>query len=247
MSYWFPHDCNARNDVKLMALHTSYGLAGIGFYWCLIEYMHEGLDPNIPDEDLQLLMQTFKEGEETCKQMLSKCLALGLLCYRDDKQTIYSPRAEEQINKRSSIVEKRKEAGRKGGKKSKYPHIKDSEQKKKAIAKQKKANRNQRRGEESRVNIYGGNSVGVDHRLFGEYVRISGRRINNPEIYVNSLRSLLKKFSEEQIVHAWVSMAKDAWLNGDNPQGVRYFDIEFGLRPKKVEKHLTNFQEKTNG
>lgn len=38
---YFSHDCNARNDRKLINLRMQHGMNGIGIYWCLIEMLYE--------------------------------------------------------------------------------------------------------------------------------------------------------------------------------------------------------------
>lgn len=41
MNYYFPHDYHARHDPKLLALRRRHGLAGLGAYWCLVEFLYE--------------------------------------------------------------------------------------------------------------------------------------------------------------------------------------------------------------
>jgi len=38
---YFPHDYHARHDPKLLALRRRHGLAGLGAYWCLVEFIYE--------------------------------------------------------------------------------------------------------------------------------------------------------------------------------------------------------------
>jgi uncharacterized protein YdaU (DUF1376 family) len=40
-NYYFSHDYNARNDVKLQKVLKELGLEGIGLYWCLVEMLYE--------------------------------------------------------------------------------------------------------------------------------------------------------------------------------------------------------------
>ncbi|MEG2679009.1 MAG: DUF4373 domain-containing protein [Oscillospiraceae bacterium] len=48
-AYYFPHDCNARNDPKILALRSVFGAEGYGIYWMLIEILREQ-----PDYKLQV-------------------------------------------------------------------------------------------------------------------------------------------------------------------------------------------------
>ena len=43
-AYYFPHDCNARNDPKILALRSVFGAEGYGVYWMLIEILREQPD-----------------------------------------------------------------------------------------------------------------------------------------------------------------------------------------------------------
>lgn len=43
-AFYFSHDLNARNDPKILALRSVYGMEGYGRYWVLIEMMREQAD-----------------------------------------------------------------------------------------------------------------------------------------------------------------------------------------------------------
>ncbi|MDY6833798.1 MAG: DUF4373 domain-containing protein [Chloroflexota bacterium] len=40
-TFYFSHDCNARNDLKITRLRYKYGMEGVGIYWCLVEMLYE--------------------------------------------------------------------------------------------------------------------------------------------------------------------------------------------------------------
>lgn len=40
-TYYFSHDYNARNDLKITRLRHKYGMEGLGVYWCLVEMLYE--------------------------------------------------------------------------------------------------------------------------------------------------------------------------------------------------------------
>lgn len=40
-SFYFSHDCNARNDNKIIAMRAKYGAEGYGLYWMIIEILRE--------------------------------------------------------------------------------------------------------------------------------------------------------------------------------------------------------------
>jgi hypothetical protein len=38
---YFPHDCHARNDRKIVNLIMKHGMEGVGIFWCLVEMLYE--------------------------------------------------------------------------------------------------------------------------------------------------------------------------------------------------------------
>lgn len=40
-SFYFPHDYNARNDPKMIALRMKEGMEGLGIYWAIVELLYE--------------------------------------------------------------------------------------------------------------------------------------------------------------------------------------------------------------
>ena len=40
-TFYFSHDYNARNDIKIQALLVEHGAAGYGVYWIIVEILHE--------------------------------------------------------------------------------------------------------------------------------------------------------------------------------------------------------------
>jgi Cys-tRNA synthase (O-phospho-L-seryl-tRNA:Cys-tRNA synthase) len=47
-SYYFSHDSNARNDVKIIKLRREMGLEGYGIYWCIIETLRDTSEYKLP-------------------------------------------------------------------------------------------------------------------------------------------------------------------------------------------------------
>lgn len=47
-SYYFSHDANARNDIKIIKLRRELGLEGYGAFWCVIEILRETNDFKLP-------------------------------------------------------------------------------------------------------------------------------------------------------------------------------------------------------
>ena len=67
-SYYFSHDSNARNDVKIIKLRRQLGLEGYGLYWCLIEMLRDTPDYKLPIDaidDIAFSLNITKEKVET--------------------------------------------------------------------------------------------------------------------------------------------------------------------------------------
>ena len=43
-AYYFSHDSNARNDLKMIKLRRIMGFEGYGIFWCIIEILRETKD-----------------------------------------------------------------------------------------------------------------------------------------------------------------------------------------------------------
>lgn len=51
-SFYFSHDSNARNDVKIIKLRRQLGIEGYGIYWCLIEMLRDAPENKLPIESI---------------------------------------------------------------------------------------------------------------------------------------------------------------------------------------------------
>lgn len=52
-AYYFSHDSNARNDVKIVKLRRMLTLEAYGAYWCLIEMLRESSTYSLPISSLE--------------------------------------------------------------------------------------------------------------------------------------------------------------------------------------------------
>lgn len=67
-SYYFSHDSNARNDVKVIKLRRQLGLEGYGLYWCLIEMLRDTPEYKLPItsiDDIAFSLNISKEKVDT--------------------------------------------------------------------------------------------------------------------------------------------------------------------------------------
>lgn len=102
--YYFPHDYNARNDLKLQDVLIEMGVEGIGIYWCVIEtlYEHGGI---IPLRQCKSIAFALHVDCETVERLVGN---YGL--FSNDGENMWSDGALKRLNKRKDISDKRKQA-----------------------------------------------------------------------------------------------------------------------------------------
>lgn len=117
--YYFPHDYEANNDPKILALIGAFGAAGYGIYWRLIELLHSESDHKIKKKEYvyQAIAKQMLVDASVIKDLLNYACEVCELLEENDG-FYWSNRVLRNFEKRSEISEKRREAGRIGGKKS---------------------------------------------------------------------------------------------------------------------------------
>lgn len=113
-TYYFSHDCNARNDEKILVMRSIYGLEGYAMYFMIIEILREQADFKLKDTKYlpNALAVQLGTDVEIVKKFLDDCCNEFNLFVREDG-FIYS----ESLNRRMGIIDeiskKRKEAAAK--------------------------------------------------------------------------------------------------------------------------------------
>jgi len=81
-AYYFPHDSNARQDVKILKLRIKHGWAGYGLYWGIIEALRSQ-DNHSLDADPELISLAVGCSINELQPILETCLNVGLLVKRN--------------------------------------------------------------------------------------------------------------------------------------------------------------------
>lgn len=109
---YFPHDTDASNDMKMQSLLSLCGIAGIGFYWYIIERIYKENDfmLDVSDaETVQILCRNMSVTQQKYNRYLEVCLKYGLFDKNLYKES--GKLCSDGIMKRAKVVvEKRKEA-----------------------------------------------------------------------------------------------------------------------------------------
>jgi hypothetical protein len=109
-AYYFSHDSNARNDLKIMKIRRTLGLEGYGIYFCLIEILRDQKDFCFQLDSLVDIAYSLGTSEEKIKTVVT---AFDL--FEVHENTFFSARLIRSMDKYKSLSQKRIEAGKKGG------------------------------------------------------------------------------------------------------------------------------------
>lgn len=127
-SNWCPHDLDTTADPKIVALLGKYGAVGYAVFWRLTELLHKEQDHRISADDefiLEAIAGQFKITSEEVLQVVEYAVRPCKLFNRVDGY-LYSNRVLRNVGRKNEIVEKRREAGSKGGKSKAFNKHKQS-------------------------------------------------------------------------------------------------------------------------
>jgi len=141
-AFYFTHDYNARNDVKMQEMMMDMGCEGIGIYWCIVEMLYENggklplaytkniawslhLDTNECDVVMQnscnVNANAMQDDANACANVMQKKssgnkvekIIFNYDLFKNDGEFFWSESVLIRLEKRKSIVEKRKNAAAK--------------------------------------------------------------------------------------------------------------------------------------
>lgn len=115
-AYYFSHDANARNDVKIVKLRRVLGLEGYAIYFCLIEILREQKDHKLPIESISDIAYDLHTSEEKIKSVISG-FDLFLIEGQNEDQKFFSARLLRSMGEYNSKKLKLSESGKKGNEK----------------------------------------------------------------------------------------------------------------------------------
>lgn len=109
-SYYFPHDCNARTDEKVLKLRAKFGWEGYGIFWAIVETLSETSDGyfELDEEAIGGLSLSIGVAIDKLKEILDYLIKIKLLSTNNSQ--FFNRRILEHIELRKSFVV----AGRKG-------------------------------------------------------------------------------------------------------------------------------------
>lgn len=111
---YFDHDASASTDPKIMQLRLECGGAAVDAYWYLVEQMHreEGAICIGDAGALRVHCHTLCAEKDEFKTWILAMISVGLMCSEDDTNTVYSPRAINNVNEYKAKREKASSAAK---------------------------------------------------------------------------------------------------------------------------------------
>lgn len=110
-AYYFSHDSNARNDTKILAMRSDYGIAGYGMYWIIIETLRDESDYklSLKPYTIKALAMQMNLDIETVNKFIDDCINQYEL-FEIDGDYFWSESLCRRMEKLDDIREKRKVA-----------------------------------------------------------------------------------------------------------------------------------------
>ena len=113
-SYYFSHDSNARNDVKIIKLRRQLGLEGYGLYWCLIEMLRDTPEYKLPIDSIDDIAFNLHISKEKVETVINNYDLFTI-----DSDLFFSERLIRNMEKYTESKKRLSEAG-KAGMKNRY-------------------------------------------------------------------------------------------------------------------------------
>lgn len=109
-SFYFPHDSNARSDPAIITIRRKYGWEGYGSYFGIIEFLREQHNYRVSLERSDDCLFELRIKPEIFEDLFN----VGLL--KKDDKTFFSESLLRRMEHIDGVRNKRREAGRAGGK-----------------------------------------------------------------------------------------------------------------------------------
>lgn len=109
-AFYFSHDCNARNDVKILKLRRILGAKGYGIFWMLIEVLRESKEYKLPITIVKELSFDFRESEEIILTIINDFELFKI----DNDYFFYSESLNQRMASLNAKRQKLSIAGKKG-------------------------------------------------------------------------------------------------------------------------------------
>ena len=111
---YFPHDANARNDLKVIALRAKYGWRGYGIYFALLEIMFETGTTALNKKLLKGTALQLGVPLTKLLEIIQFCLGDDIRLFAQDEDCIWSERLRRTREQLDEAYNRAVESGRRG-------------------------------------------------------------------------------------------------------------------------------------
>ena len=262
-TFYFSHDYNARNDIKIQALLVEHGAVGYGVYWIIVEILHEESAKKLKLDSLTYVAIARQASTcvEQAKAVVECCLEYELFAEEDGY--FYSKRILKNINKRLEISEMRSKAGRISAEKRKKSTSVDkkptsveenptkSNKEKEIKGKEIKENNNNNNNTKSEFNFKKSMlAYGFDTPLVDEWLTIRRRKkAVNSEFSFNSFISQVEKAGADKnevlrtIAEKQWAGFNHAWMKNLNINNLKNTENETDRRDRESAQRKQEIYE----
>jgi hypothetical protein len=108
-SFYFTHDANARNDIKIIKLRRQLGMEGYGIYWSFIEILRETTGYKLPVsaiDDIAFDINVSKEKAEA--------VVMNYSLFTIEQEMFYSDRLIRNMEIYENATKRLSEGGKRG-------------------------------------------------------------------------------------------------------------------------------------
>jgi hypothetical protein len=146
-SFYFSHDCNARNDRKMIKVRMKFGWEGYGLYFAIIEVMREQADFKLKLSDVDGLAYEFKTSSDFLMEFIAFAMSDNVRLFNSDGESFWS----DSFLRRMLKMERQRKAKSKGGSKAMANRWKQDKEAEHANLRQPQAEKKQKAKKEPRV------------------------------------------------------------------------------------------------
>ncbi|GAB6121112.1 Lin1244/Lin1753 domain-containing protein [Dysgonomonas termitidis] len=262
-TFYFPHDGNARNDDRIIAVRMRHKMEGYGVYFAILERILESSN-YMCAKDYNLIAFDLHVSAELVKSIVEN---FGLFKFTDDGEFFYSESFNDRMNPLENIREQRSLAGKKSAEKRAKNNgssttvqrplkEKPTEESKVEYSKVKESKDSNYRDNSNELPLSGTekpHAENIDYQKFIEWFNDKTKGVFGELRYPLSesrkgmMRARIKEHGKDVFFSVILSSAKSNFLKGDNKRNWRA-TFDWIIRPTNFEKILTgNFDNRTNG
>ena len=108
-SFYFSHDSNARNDVKIIKLRRIHGFEGYGIFWCIIEMLRDAPDNKLPYQSIDDIAFNLNVSSDKLHEIINDFELFSI-----ENNMFFSSRLIRNMDQYKLLKEKRSVSGKLG-------------------------------------------------------------------------------------------------------------------------------------